>query len=129
MAYKHNLDKARKNEHLIEILKNMHATYYTAIVTTASRENTTDILKYFECEELFDLLVTQEDVSKVKPDPEGFVRAMEYFEVNSEHTIIFEDSEVGVQAAQASGASVMVIKNFERFIELKDVFGTPRERK
>ena len=43
------------------------------------------------------LFFTIDDVKNGKPDPEGFLKAMEYFKVKPENTIIFEDSDVGWQ--------------------------------
>ena len=40
----------------------------------------------------------------MKPDPECYLTAMDYFKVKPEDTIIFEDSESGLKAAEASGA-------------------------
>ena len=53
---------------------------------------------------MFDLILTYDDITKSKPDPEGFLKAMEYFDAKSDETIIFEDSEVGLKAAEKSGA-------------------------
>lgn len=111
-AYAKNLDKARQNIHLFEMIKSMTDTYHTAIVTTASRKNTEDILSHFACMDLFEYILTQEDITKVKPDPQGFLMAMEHFGIDAAHTVIFEDSPVGIQAAKASGASVMVVSQF-----------------
>lgn len=58
----------------------------------------------FHVKGLFDLILTQEDIEKPKPDPEGFIKAMEYFMINSKETAIFEDSDVGIEAARRSGA-------------------------
>ena len=109
MAYVRNLDKARPNYHLFKMINQMRNTYYLAIVTTASRQNTMDILSYFNYQALSEFIVTQEDISKVKPDPEGFLIAMKHFEIDAHHTLIFEDSDVGVQAAKATGASVFIV--------------------
>ena len=68
-----------------------------------------DILCYFGYEDLFEFLVTQEDITKVKPDPEGFLIAMKHFDVGAERTVIFEDSEVGAMAARATGATVFLV--------------------
>lgn len=111
-TYAKNLDKAKENVHLFQFIHAIKAEYYIAIVTTASKKNLQDILEYFDYLELFDLLITQEDVMQVKPDPEGFLKAMDYFGVSAEHTVIFEDSEVGIQAARASGATVFVVNKF-----------------
>lgn len=112
IKYAANLHRARINLHLFELIKSMKETYHIAIVTTASRKNTLDILEFFKCLDLFEYIVTQEDITKVKPDPQGFHLAIEYFGVLAEDTVIFEDSEVGIQAARSTGATVMVVNQF-----------------
>ena len=59
-----------------------------------------------------DSYVRQEDVEKKKPNPEGFLKAMDYFQILKSDTIIFEDSDVGVEAAEKSGANVFVVKGY-----------------
>lgn len=103
-AYKKHLDKAVLNEGLVDIIRLMRNEYKTAVVTTASKENCDDILKKFDLYGLFDLVLTHDDIAKSKPDPEGFLKAMQYFGATPEETIIFEDSNVGLDAAQRSGA-------------------------
>ncbi len=111
-TYKDNLKKARVNEPLFDIAKGLSDSYHLAIVTTASRQNTMDILSYFGYQDFFEYMVTQENITRVKPDPQGFELAMEYFGIAPKDTIIFEDADVGVEAAKASGASVFVVDNF-----------------
>ena len=104
LAFKKHLDKAILNEGLVDVIRLMKSEYKTAIVTTASKENCYDILKQFDLVNLFDLILTHDDITKSKPDPEGFLKAMQYFGVSKEDTIIFEDSDVGLEAARQSGA-------------------------
>ena len=104
VAYKEHLDKAVLNDGLVDIVRLMRAEYKTAIVTTASKENCYDILNQFELVDLFDLILTHDDIIKSKPDPEGFLCAMKHFKAKPSETIIFEDSEVGLEAAEKSGA-------------------------
>lgn len=111
-AYIENLDKARVNVHLLEIIKNIKRTYHIAIVTTASRKNAMDILSYFGYQDLFEYMISQEDITHVKPDPEGFNLVMNHFEMEANHVVIFEDSDVGIQAAKATGATVFVVDKF-----------------
>lgn len=96
------LKYARANEHLIHILRAIKPEYYIALVTTASRRNTEEILNYFELEYLFDRVVTQEDVVRCKPAPDCYIQTREWFGVTVENTIIFEDSESGIAAAMGS---------------------------
>lgn len=110
--YVTNLDKARENKHLFRMIKLMKDNYYIALVTTASRKNTLDILNYFGYTELFDFIVTQEDTTEIKPNPQGFLKAIEYFEMDASNTVIFEDSDIGLAAAGATGATVIAVNNF-----------------
>lgn len=110
--YRTFLSHARPNHHLISMLKFMQEEYYTAIVTTASRQNTLELLNAFDLTNQFSLILTQEDITKTKPDPEGFLKAMTHFGVAGGDTLIFEDSLVGLQAALCTKAAVMKIEAF-----------------
>ena len=110
--YAKHLKSAKANLHLFQIIKSLREQYYVAIVTTASKKNTNDILGYFGYGQLFDYVVTQELITRTKPDPQGFNIAIEHFNMDPSRTIIFEDSEVGIAAAKATGASVMIVGQF-----------------
>ena len=103
-AYKNHLDKAVVNQGLVDIVRKMKSEYKTAVVTTASKRNCYDILQQFDLIDLFDLILTHDDIEKSKPDPEGFLKAMKHFDAQPKDTIIFEDSAVGLEAAERSGA-------------------------
>ena len=111
-CYASYLKYAVKNEHLFRLIHLMRSEYHTALVTAGSRANSTDILTRFGEQDSFDLDLTAESVTKAKPDPQGFLKAMEYFNVTPEQTIIFEDSPTGIKAAQASGATLFVVEGF-----------------
>lgn len=107
--YTKYLDKARKNELLFIMIKEIKEKFYISLVTNASRKNVEDILEKFYIKDLFDLFITQEDIKKPKPSAEGFLKAMDYFKISKENTIIFEDSEIGIQAAIKSGADYVKV--------------------
>ena len=106
------LGAARKNEALFALLHAMRGTAHLALVTTGSRRNATEILDYFHCRELFELILTSEDVTRNKPDPEGYLTAMAHFGASAADTMIFEDSAPGLQAARATGAAVFAVDQF-----------------
>ena len=104
-AYSKYLNKAVLNRGLVDIIKALRKSgYKTAVVTTASKENCKEILDVFNITDIFDLVLTHDDIETVKPDPEGFLKAMQYFKAEPKETIIFEDSDVGIEAAKRSGA-------------------------
>ena len=111
-AYSKYLDCARINTGLVNLLIKSKGEYRIALVTTASQKNTEDILKRYNLMGIFDLILTHEDIIKSKPDPEGFLKAMKYFNILPQDSIIFEDSDVGIEAAEKTGATVFVTKGF-----------------
>jgi beta-phosphoglucomutase-like phosphatase (HAD superfamily)/dTDP-glucose pyrophosphorylase len=58
-----------------------------------------------------DYFVSAEEVSRKKPAPDLYWQCMIHCNSTPENTVIFEDSHVGQQAALASGASVICVKN------------------
>ena len=62
--------------------------------------------------ENFAAVITDEDISRSKPDPEGYLKAMAHFGVTPAETMIFEDSGPGLEAARASGAAVYKVNIF-----------------
>ncbi|MET0288622.1 MAG: HAD-IA family hydrolase [Pseudoxanthomonas sp.] len=55
------------------------------------------------------ILVSADDVVHGKPDPSGYLLAAQRLGVAINQCLIFEDAGVGIQAAEAAGASVLVI--------------------
>jgi HAD superfamily hydrolase (TIGR01509 family) len=63
----------------------------------------------------FDTLVCAGDYTNSKPDPEPFLVAAERLGVAPADCLVFEDTEMGIQAATAAGmASVKVLQPWER---------------
>lgn len=111
-VYSKYLDKVVINKHLFNIIEKFRNDYKIALVTTASKRNTYEILEYTKTINLFDLILTSEDVKKQKPDPEGFLLAMNKYQVKPEDCIIFEDSKTGIEAAQKTNATIFKVENF-----------------
>ena len=107
--YKKYVHLARLNTGLLGVLDMCRSECRLALVTTASRENTIDILRAFGLEQYFDLVLTHNDIRRNKPDPEGYIKAMEFFEAAPEECVIFEDSQTGIEAARRSGAQYFAV--------------------
>jgi HAD superfamily hydrolase (TIGR01509 family) len=94
-------------------------------VTNSIRETATEMLNRTGQLHFFDLLVSNEDVSRNKPYPDCYIYAIEKLKVNPSEVICVEDSDKGSMAAINSGAKYLwrvksptevVLKNFRRFI-------------
>lgn len=60
-------------------------------------------------DEMFEVIYSRNDAERIKPDPAIHLRLMCEFNVTPQECLIFEDSLVGVQAAQAAGIECAVI--------------------
>ncbi len=109
-AYPALFHRIRENTALFSLLQTLRADYHTALVTSATRCSVEAILRYFHRENCFDLLLTNVEVPHKKPAPDGFLMAMKHFGIAPADTIIFEDSPEGIQAAQASGAPYLLVR-------------------
>ena len=67
------------------------------------------------------VLVTIEDTTRGKPDPEGYLRAAELLEVDPQYCLVVEDAEVGLAAGRAAGARTAALKGLAGDVELRDL--------
>ncbi len=81
--------------------------YKCALVTSSKKWAVELILNRLQLCHFFDVIVTQEDVQRHKPDPEAYLFALSKLGVSAVDAIIFEDSHTGVLAAEASGCDVI----------------------
>ena len=80
----------------------------TAIVTSSNNMKMAQVYKaHPDLHTLVDAILTSEDFSKSKPDPECFIKGMERLGGTPETTIVFEDSIHGITAGRAAGAYVV----------------------
>ena len=113
--YPQFFDYLKPNKALIELIDGFHQMGgKTAIASTARKENLMNVVNHLGVGDIFDLIYAGIDVKQGKPSPEIYYKAMEALGVGPDETLIFEDSEVGIQAAKASGAKYMVV-NSEHF--------------
>lgn len=74
-----------------------------AVGTSAPRQNVELILDVLGIKDQVDVVVTEEDVDRGKPDPETFLLAAQRCNVKPERCVVFEDAAAGIQAARAAG--------------------------
>lgn len=111
-VYPYYFKYLQPNEPLINFIKAFHGVgQKTAIASTARRLNLVNALTYLRLTNIFDCIWTGEDVKYSKPDPEIYLKAMNYMKVQPCQTLIFEDSEIGCEAAEASGAHYIKISS------------------
>ncbi len=77
--------------------------------SSTHRENIELALEAIHLREFFTAIVSAEDVSHGKPDPEVFLKAAQKIDRPPERCVVFEDAHVGIQAARNAGMRVIAV--------------------
>ena len=100
---------------VLEHIEAEHGRIPFAVVSGSTRESVTASLKSLHLLDRFDTLVCAGEYVRSKPDPEAFLLAAARLGVSAEKCLVFEDTEMGIQAARDAGmASVKVPPPWER---------------
>jgi len=83
------------------------AGYRLGVATSAPRANLDFIIDKLSIREAMDAILSSEDVSAHKPDPEIYLKAADKLGVQPDHCVVFEDSHSGVSAALNAGTTVV----------------------
>jgi HAD superfamily hydrolase (TIGR01509 family) len=106
-----------RDEDLVSLFKFIKSRGIKIAVASNSIRQTLDTcLKSLGVQPYVDYSLSNEDVELPKPDPQIYNTCMEHFDSLPDETVIFEDSEIGLRAAHASGARV------EKVVNRKDVY-------
>ena len=100
---------------VLEHIMLSHGKIPFAVVSGGTRASVTRSLTTLGILDKFEMLVCAEDYRRSKPDPEPFLVAAKRLGVAPADCLVFEDTEMGIQAATAAGmASVKVAQPWER---------------
>ncbi|MBW5396670.1 HAD family phosphatase [Brachyspira pilosicoli] len=110
--YLNNLNLLNIHPFIYDTILSNRGKKKLALATTASPNGVYGILKAFKLDEVFDLVLTGADITNKKPHPEIFFKCMDYFNVSNKEIIIFEDSEVGLEAAYGTKAWVIKVEKW-----------------
>jgi beta-phosphoglucomutase family hydrolase len=89
-----------------------------AIGSSTHRKNIEVSLDVLGLRDFFREIVSAEDVSHGKPDPEVFLKAAAKIGTAPESCVVFEDAHVGIEAAQRAGMRVIAVATTNPLSEL-----------
>jgi HAD superfamily hydrolase (TIGR01509 family) len=89
--------------------KLVNARVPAAIGSSTHRENIEVSLDVLRLRGFFCQIVSAEDVSHGKPDPEVFLKAAEKIAMPPDRCVVFEDAHVGIEAAHRAGMRVIAV--------------------
>lgn len=83
--------------------------YLLAVCSNSKRKTIIEMMERAELLEYLDLIMSNEDVEKAKPNPEIYITTMKKLNLQPEECLILEDNKNGIAAAIASGGHLLKI--------------------
>src|SRR5712672_3605191 len=99
---------------VVGIARNHHGTIPLAVASGGTRKVITQVLEHLGIVELFDAIVTSEDVKRQKPAPDIFLEAARRIVVPPENCRAYEDTDLGLQAIRAAGMEAVDVRDLIR---------------
>lgn len=109
--YNHNHDaKTSAFPGMVDLLKHLKMLgYRLSVVSNNSRASIEQGLRHLGLMDIFEVIITRNDVKEVKPSPEGLIKVMSHFDVSSERCVYIGDTAGDMLAAKAAQIqSIMV---------------------
>ncbi len=88
---------------VVDLARELAQTHPVSVASGGARRHVHQSLTIVGIASLFQVVVTMEDVEHGKPAPDTFLLAAEKMQVNPSDCIVFEDSLLGIEAAERAG--------------------------
>lgn len=96
---KEHSNLVKSNEEINNLLKELKTSGIKLAIFTGKARRSLDIsLKSLHMNELFDVIITGDDVMNVKPHPEGLLKALTLLEIDRSEAIFIGDSDADIYA-------------------------------
>lgn len=92
-----------------EIIEYFYGNTTMGIVTSSRKVHFDLIHRNLPLTSRMDFILTYEDFTNTKPDPEPYLKALKVSGIAPEHCVVIEDSPRGIAAARAAGLDVIAI--------------------
>lgn len=87
------------------------AGYRLGLVTGSSQQETEIVLSTLKAKTLFEVQITADQITKSKPNPEGYLKAASAMKLQPDECFVVEDTPSGVSAARAAGMACIAVTN------------------
>lgn len=108
------LDQVRPIPEVVGIAERYHGVLPLAVASGGERRVVRSTLELLGISDLFAAVVAYEDTERHKPDPDVFEEAARRLDVPPEGCVVFEDSDLGLLAAERAGMIGVDIRPWRR---------------
>lgn len=112
---------AKDNTNVFPEMKNLlillkEKGYPIALASGSSKKIINDVLSLIQISEIFDVIVSAEEVREGKPKPDIFLEAAKRLGLSPENCLVLEDSKPGVEAAKSAGMYCVAVPYYSEQI-------------
>lgn len=100
---------------VVDIVKKYYGKKPMAVASSGWRDHVLNNLRENNIIDLFDAIVTAEDITNPKPAPDIFLEAAKRINCRPEKCRGYEDGEIGLQALRAAKMEAIDVRNFEGY--------------
>ena len=112
-----------------ELLNLLKKKNYTLVIASTTRRKNMDIYcneninikNKANIKDYFSKVYTREDAKEIKPNPEIYIKILQEFGAEKEKCLIFEDSLIGVDAANNAGIEVVAMYDKYSDLEIDEI--------
>ena len=114
-------EKIELYEGMDELIKKLKTLgVLNAVVTSRLASSTISTLEKYDLARYFDVIVTANQISRSKPDPECYLLAAKLLDADIQNCYVFEDSLAGLAAGRAAGMTVVGLSTTLPFSRIED---------
>jgi beta-phosphoglucomutase-like phosphatase (HAD superfamily) len=99
-------------EPVVNIVKKYYGLLPMAVGTGGHRIAVERTLEVTSLRQYFDIIITANDVENFKPHPETFLKCAELMNVDPKYIEVFEDGDLGIEAAREAGMMVTDVRSW-----------------
>lgn len=97
---------------VVEIAVESRGQKPIAVASGGFRDVIMQQLEQIQMADWFDTVVTAEDTARHKPEPDVFIEAARRLGVDAQHCLVFEDADLGIEAALRAGMPCIDVRTF-----------------
>jgi beta-phosphoglucomutase family hydrolase len=110
--YEKIMHKMKPVTPVIDLVKKYYGKMPMAVGTGGYHRLAWKTMEILGLDKYFDILVSSNDVSHPKPHPETFLKCAELLGVEPAICEVFEDADLGIQAAKSAGMMATLVTDF-----------------
>ncbi len=120
LAFLEHLSSVGPNEPVCQVAREHRGRLPMAVASGGVRQVVIDQLHAIHMHSAFDAIVGAEDTELHNPNPDVFLEAARRLNVPAQECVVFEDTDIGIQAARSAGMDYVDVRQLQLGVQSED---------